>query len=238
MLSSLLVSSLFTAGLALRPVATPVVSRRAALLAPLAVVGCHQPAQAASLTRQGMQAFAAGKVEESIRIYDSIIEASPASKPYLWQRGLSLYYADRFADGAEQFAADVAVNPNDTEEQIWHLLCLSQVKGSLDAARPFKLTVGTDRRPVMRAAQALFLSGGSEAEAALADIAKNGDSGAKFYAALYLSLYYESLAEKAKAENRMKEAVATDYARGGGRSDPMVELAQVAMDRRGWAGKQ
>jgi hypothetical protein len=33
----------------------------------------------------------------------------------MWQRGLSLYYVERFADGAKQFRDDVAVNPNDTE---------------------------------------------------------------------------------------------------------------------------
>ena len=50
------------------------------------------------------------------------------------------------------------MNPNDTEEQIWHLLCLAEKgKVGLGAARPRALTVGTDRRPVMRAAQALFL---------------------------------------------------------------------------------
>ena len=32
----------------------------------------------------------------------------------------------------------------------------------------------------------------------------------------------------------MLEAVTTDYARGGGRRDPMVELAKVAVERRGW----
>ena len=40
----------------------------------------------------------------------------PCRKPYVWQRGLALYYADRFTDGADQFAADVAVNPNDTRQ--------------------------------------------------------------------------------------------------------------------------
>lgn len=99
------------------------VPRRALLLLPLAVpLVAVQPASARNLVREGMAEFAANRVERSIELYDEVITAQPAMKPYLWQRGLSLYYADRFADGAEQFAADVAVNPNDTEEQIWHLL--------------------------------------------------------------------------------------------------------------------
>ena len=216
----------------------PFYGRRALLLAPMVPLALAAgPAEAANPVKQGMAAFAEDRITDAIALYDSVIAENPAYKPYLWQRGLALYYADRFADGADQFATDVAVNPNDTEEQIWHLLCLAQIKeGGLAAARPFKLTVGIDRRPVMRAAQKLFLSGGVEDERALAALASDAasDPGARFYASLYLSLYHESNGEKPAAETRMREAVATAYAKGGGRSDPMVELAKVAMKRRGW----
>lgn len=214
----------------------PQLSRRALLLAPAPMLASlPQPAQAKSPVREGMEAFAAGKVDEAIRLYDGVIASNPAAKPYLWQRGLALYYAGRFADGAEQFAADVAVNPNDTEEQIWHLLCLAQIKGGLDGARPFKLEVGTDRRPVMRAVQKLFLTGDKADEQQLESIAREGDIGSRFYASLYLSLFFESLGDADTARLRMTEAVATDYARGVGHRDPMVELANVAFERRGWS---
>ena len=45
------------------------------------------------------------------------IQSQPAVKPYLWQRGLALYYADRFVDGAEQFAADVYAAPRPRPEE-------------------------------------------------------------------------------------------------------------------------
>lgn len=61
------------------------------------------------------------------------METRPSVKPYLWQRGLSLYYARRFADAAEQFRADVAVNPNDTEEAIWAYLAEAQLLGAAQA---------------------------------------------------------------------------------------------------------
>jgi lipoprotein NlpI len=50
-----------------------------------------------------MSAFASNKVEESVTIYDAIIMEDPKRKPFLWQRGLSLYYTERYQDGAEQF---------------------------------------------------------------------------------------------------------------------------------------
>ena len=211
-----------------------VASRRAVLLAPALTGALPRAAHAASPVREGMAAFADNRVEEAIELYDSVLQANPAAKPYLWQRGLALYYANRFAEGADQFATDVQVNPNDTEEQIWHLVCVAQIRGGLEAARPSKLTVGTDRRPVMRAVQQLFLSGTPAAEQRLIEFAQGGDASSRFYALLYLSLYYESLGETHDAERRMLEAVATDYAKGFGRSDPMVELAKVAIQRRKW----
>ncbi len=213
------------------------IARRALLTTPLAILlptlMTPLPASAKSKTREGMSLFADNKVEESIAVYDEIISAQPAMKPYLWQRGLSLYYAERFNDGAEQFAADVAVNPNDTEEQIWHLLCLAQVKDGLAAARQSALTVGTDRRPVMRAAQALFL-GKTDASALQAFTQGNSGDGDKFYANLYLGLYGEATGDAAEARKRISQSVAGRYAQGPGASDPMVELAKVHLQRRGW----
>lgn len=189
-----------------------------------------------------MSAFASNKVEESVEIYDSIIRDDPRRKPYVWQRGLSLYYAGRYREGAEQFATDVAVNPNDTEEQIWHLLCLAKTEGvgSLDEARTQKLTVGKDRRPVMRLVQKLFLgeNGSSlDPEKELITMAENANAnsaGNQFYASLYLSLYYESLKDEKLSQQWMVSATGTEYAKTVGRRDPMVDVARIAMKRRGW----
>ena len=204
--------------------------RRSLLLLPLAVpLVAAQPASARNLVREGMSEFAANRVERSIELYDEVIAAQPAMKPYLWQRGLSLYYADRFAEGAEQFAADVAVNPNDTEEQIWHLLCVARQKGSLEAARSSLLTVGVDRRPVMRAVQALFTGRGDEAAVKAFG---SGGPGDQFYSELYLGLYHEARGESLIAREYMQRAVAGAYRSSG---DPMYDLARVHVARRGWA---
>ena len=70
-----------------------------------------------------MELFKRGRVDESILDFDRVIALNPAQRPYMWQRGLSLYYLERHEEAVEQFAIDVAVNPNDTEETIWHFLC-------------------------------------------------------------------------------------------------------------------
>ena len=56
----------------------------------------------------------------------------------LWQRGISLYYANDFAGSATQFRDDVAANPNDTEEAIWAFIAEAQLLGADVARRQFQ----------------------------------------------------------------------------------------------------
>lgn len=97
-----------------------------------------------SLTQAGMNKFRANQVESSVQDFDAVIAASPRMRPFMWQRGLSLYYLGQYAEGAKQFRDDVAVNPNDTEEAIWTFLCEAQLEGP-EAARVKFLQVGAWR---------------------------------------------------------------------------------------------
>ncbi len=47
--------------------------------------------------------FRLGMIDESIKDFDAVIEMNKDLKPYLWQRGIALYYAGRYAEGQEQF---------------------------------------------------------------------------------------------------------------------------------------
>lgn len=85
----------------------------------------------------------------------------------------------------------------------------------------------------MRAVQSLFLSGENETE--VVELAERGDIGSQFYAKLYLSLYYESLGNAGQAGKWMSQAIATDYAKSIGAKDPMVDLAKMAVGKRGWS---
>ncbi|KAM0867902.1 hypothetical protein ACQ4PT_041671 [Festuca glaucescens] len=178
----------------LPPAATPAISRR--LLVPAAAGiwdllsgGAGGAAAATLAVRRGMQLFKQGDVAGSAAEFDRAIELDPRQKAYLWQRGLSLYYLDRFEDAAEQFRLDVAENPNDTEESIWCFLCEAQLYGVEEARKRF-LEVGLDRRPVMREAYALFKDGGDPEK--LASNFSSSSDGKLFYASLYAGLYYES----------------------------------------------
>jgi len=146
----------------------------------------------------------------------------------LWQRGLSLYYVNRFEEGATQFREDVAVNPNDTEESIWCFLCEAQLHGPEEARRRF-LKVGRDSRPVMRAAYNLFRDGGDTKELLNCGSANEHDF---FYAHLYVGLYHEAQSETEAAKDAMTAAVSSSY--GSRSGDYMATLAKVHCACRGW----
>ena len=59
----------------------------------------HQPKV---YIQRGMIYFKLGHIAEAIADFDRAEHLNPALTPYLWQRGLAYYYAERFADGAKQ----------------------------------------------------------------------------------------------------------------------------------------
>ncbi|XP_038716346.1 lipoprotein NlpI [Tripterygium wilfordii] len=180
--------------------------------------------------RRGMLLFRQGDVLGSLAEFDKAIELDPRQKAYLWQRGLSLYYLDRFEDGAEQFRFDVAQNPNDTEESIWCFLCEAKLYGVQGARKRF-LKVGRDPRPVMRETYNLFKDGGYPEK--LVAAFSNGRESEYFYASLYAGLYHESQNKLDSAKFHIMAACQSSY---GQRSDDyMVSLAKVHCLCRNWS---
>ncbi|KAJ1687674.1 hypothetical protein LUZ63_019064 [Rhynchospora breviuscula] len=186
--------------------------------------------EAALAVGRGMNLFRKGDVSGSMIEFDRAIELDPRQKAYLWQRGLSLYYLNRFEEGAAQFRLDVAANPNDTEESIWCYLCESQIFGVEDARKRF-LEVGQDPRPVMREAYLMFKNGGDPKM--LVSNFSSGRENEFFYASLYAGLYYESLNDTDSAKFHIIEACNSLY---GSRSDDyMASLAKVHCLCRNWS---
>jgi hypothetical protein len=179
-----------------------------------------------------MAKFTQGDVDGSIADFDAVIAAAPGRAPYMWQRGLSLYSAERLREGSAQFRRDVAVNPNDTEEAVWAFLCEARDKDiGFEKAREDLLVVGRDPRAYMRAAYALFAGTGDEDS--LRAVAANGGAAEDFYTWLYLGLYREAKGDENGAKAAVLAAVATPY--GSRSGDYMAALAEVHAKRRGWS---
>eukprot|EP00892_Ulva_mutabilis_P011136 jgi/Ulvmu1/8395/UM042_0102.1 len=212
-----------------------ILSKRALLLATVgASVSTCRPAVARGVQgdiSDGMAQFRMGNVQASIELFDRAMEARPTVKPYLWQRGLSLFYAGRYADAAEQFRADVAVNPNDTEEAIWTYLAEAQLFGAT-RARDQLLQVGQDPRQYMRQAYAA-VSASTSAEVAAATRANSATGPDAFYLALYRGLLLEALGDTTAAAAAVAAARGTEYAQRYARKDYMIALADVHCAQRG-----
>lgn len=152
--------------------------------------------------RRGGIWFRAGDNGRALRDFDRAVALDRRLLPYLWQRGISLYYAGRFTDCVDQFESHRQVNPNDVENAAWHLLCLARIVG-LDTAREGMLPVGPDTRRPMAEIDAFYRGGGSEAS--VLEAAGDSPSG-RFYAYLYLGLLADLEERSAAARRHLAEA--------------------------------
>jgi lipoprotein NlpI len=105
----------------------------------------------------GAEYFFAGKFDASIAAFDAYAKHFPEQAPHLWERGISLYYATRYADGRKQFEEHKSVNPHDVENAAWHFICAAKEMG-VDAARKAIIFIDTtkDTRVPMKEVYLLF----------------------------------------------------------------------------------
>ncbi|MDJ0733697.1 MAG: hypothetical protein QNJ47_06345 [Nostocaceae cyanobacterium] len=187
----------------------------------------NNPDNPKGYVQRGMVNFKLANIEESITDFDTAEQLEPSLTPYLWQRGLSYYYASRFAEGAKQFELDLVVNSQDVEETIWRYLCIARLQGVTEA-RQSLLRVKNDPRLVMRRVYELY-AGNCSITDVLA-IENPFDQHAKFYSHLYVGLYFEAANEPEQAQFYITKA-ANKYQI----QDYMWYLAGVHKTLRGWS---
>jgi tetratricopeptide (TPR) repeat protein len=185
-----------------------------------------EPHNPQTYMERGMTYFKMGYIAAAIADFDRAEQLNPALTPYLWQRGLAYYYAERFEEGAIQFETDLMVHGQDVEETVWRYLCQARVQGP-SAAREALLPVRHDPRPVMAWVYRLF-TGACEAETVLAQH-QGGGRRERFYCHLYVGLYYEA----EQAEDRARLLI-TQAAEMQVLDDYMGWLAIVHRRLRGW----
>src|SRR5262249_46676217 len=99
--------------------------------------------------RRGIEDFAAARIKEAIADFDRAIELEPGLAPWHWQRGIALYFANRFDDCRRQFELHRTVNPEDVENSVWHFLCVARIKGVNEARKAYLPVHEDDRVPMM-----------------------------------------------------------------------------------------
>lgn len=175
------------------------------------------PKLAEAWQRRGEEHFKCAEIEASLRDFDQFLQLRPQARPGHWQRGISLYYAGKFKEGAEQFQAGERVFADDVENAVWHYLCNARVIG-LEKAQQSLLRIGKDRRVPLMVVYALFAGRAKPADVWAA--VRDGDPGGpelqkrQFYAHLYLGLYYDATGDTKKALEPLDQA-ANDQGIGG-----------------------
>jgi lipoprotein NlpI len=169
-------------------------------------------ATAEELEQQGSDHFRASRFADSVADFDREIALDAKRGPWHWKRGISLYYAGKYADGAKQFEGYQTVDGNDVENAVWRFLC--QVRDpavGLDKARKGMLVIKDDRRVPMSQIYSLYHGDLKPADVLAAAKAGNPSEPVLaqrlFYAHLYLGLYFEVMGDLPAAKREMDEAV-------------------------------
>ncbi len=165
-----------------------------------------------ALLTRAVNEFSQGRVDASVATFDALAKAAPEAAPELWQRGIALYYAERYTDCRLQFEQHRRVNPNDVENAAWHFLCVARAE-SPSRARVALLPVGPDARIPMRQVYEMF-KGVMTPEQVLA--AGGTQATGQFYARLYLGLYFEALGDATRAREHITTAADERYRDAGG----------------------
>jgi lipoprotein NlpI len=167
------------------------------------------PKLANAYDHRGSSHFKLGEFAKSVADFDRYLELKPEQKAGHWRRGISCYYARKFDEGRRQFEGYEAVSTNDVENAVWRYLCMVPVVG-VDRARAAMLKIGKDRRVPMMEVYDLF-----RGRAKPDDVLKAAEAGdppadevnrRRFYAQLYLGLYYESLGDGKRALRHLTAA--------------------------------
>ena len=172
--------------------------------------------------------FISGNISGAIDSYDKVISLQPQSKPYLWQRGLALYYAEKFKEGKSQFETHQTVNSQDVENAVWHLLCASKVD-DLESARKKLIPIEGDTRVPMKEIYELFA--GRMKPAQVIEVAESEQQNQLplYYAHLYIGLYHEMLGQKDESKSSIDLAVKQSP---DAKNNLMLQLARVHQQLR------
>ncbi len=159
---------------------------------------------------RGRWNFRLGQIDKSLADFDRFTVQRPELASRLWERGITCYYAQRFADGSKQFEQYQTYYSNDVENVVWRYLCQAQIEGR-EKARQAMLPIKFDRRIPMMEVYDLF-RGKAKPDAVVKRLEATSTGGdeareQRFNGHLYLALYHDSEGDLAKARQHLEEAV-------------------------------
>lgn len=183
--------------------------QHAAAVEALDAVLAQQPTLAPAYYLRGASRFRSGDAAGSVADFERYIELEPKAEARLWELGISYYYEQKFAQGARQFDLYQTFYSEDVENAFWKWMCVAGDK-DLAAAGKTLLPIRRDRRPPLMTVYAL-IQGKAKPEEVLADADKADSDESRFFAHLYLGLYYDTLGKPAEAKKHIALAAGKYY---------------------------
>lgn len=181
---------------------------------------------------RGREFFRLGEINKSVADFDKLIELRPALASRQWERGIALYFAGRFEDGAKQFELYQTFHDNDVENSVWKYMCVAR-KDGVEAARKTMLPIKNDPRVPMMDVYKMF-RGEVTPDDVLAAAKADSPSpevlaGRLFYAQLYIGLFHEAAGEKELAKKFILQA-ADDHKNTARVNRYMWDVARIHAD--------
>jgi lipoprotein NlpI len=185
---------------------------------------------------RGRSRFKLGDVDGSIDDFEQAIELEPRLEMRLWERGISLYYAAKYPEGARQFEAYQRYDASDVENVVWRYLCQAQAEGTEKAREAILPLDREDPRVPMMTIYALY-RGQATPEEVLAAVRQGSPHGDDlrhrlFYAHLYIGLYFEAEANAEQARQHLQLAHQHKI------SHYMWDVANVHVIERAWTAEE
>ena len=153
---------------------------------------------------RGMLYFQLGQLINSLRDFNKAEELNPQLTPYLWQRGLTYYYLEKYAKAARQFELSLSIHSQDMESTLWFFLSIAQLE-DIVSAQDSLLNVKEELRPYMRHIYQVFA--GLNSVDTLISIKPNCDRYYSFYTNFYAGLYYEVQHNADKSASLINQAI-------------------------------
>jgi lipoprotein NlpI len=113
------------------------------------------------------------------------------------------------------------------ENPAWHFMCVAKAE-SAAKAKAALLPVGPDQRSPMREIYQMF-RGTMTPDAILK--AAGSEPSSRFFAELYVGLYYDAIGDRTKALEHLRRAAAKEYASVGGYMHRVAELHPLLQSR-------
>ncbi len=154
--------------------------------------------------QRGMIYFKLARLNDSLKDFNKAEELNPQLTPYLWQRGLTYYYLERYGKAGRQFELDLSVNSQSIEETLWLYLAIAKLENP-HTAQDCLLPIKYDSRAFMRQIYQVFA--GKSSISTLTNIDLNTGLKEVFFSSLYAGLYFFVRGDNLKANLYIKRAI-------------------------------